>query len=91
MSDNTGYGLISIAVSSLILAIVVLIKRFNGLQFGTCCKIQFSTPRQPSPPSDPEQPVSDEIMETVIVPVVDNIIRRMSKDVGTHSDPIQPE
>ena len=84
MSDSTSYGLISVGVSSLLLALVVLIKRFNGLQFGTCCKISFSTPRQSNNelemPASSSNPVTNEIIETVIVPVVDNLIRKMSKD-----------
>lgn len=85
MSDNTSYGLISVGISSLLLALVVLIKRFNGLQFGTCCKISFSTPRPATneieiPATSSANPVTNEIIETVIVPVVDNLIRKMSKD-----------
>lgn len=86
MSDSTSYGLISVGVSSLLLALVVLIKRFNGLQFGTCCKISFSTPRQGQAnnelemPATSSNPVTNELIETVIVPVVDNLIRKMSKD-----------
>ena len=81
MSDSTSYGLISVGISSLLLALVVLIKRFNGLQFGTCCKISFSTPRpELEIPATSSNPVTNEIIETVIVPVVDNLIRKMSKD-----------
>jgi hypothetical protein len=72
------YGVLSVAVSSLILAIGILVKRFKGVQFGTCCKIQFATPRLS--PTDNPTPISNDMIENVIVPVIDDVIRNISKN-----------
>jgi len=72
------YGVLSVAVSSLILAIGILVKRFKGVQFGTCCKIQFATPRLS--PTDNPAPISNDVIESIIVPVVDDLLRNISKN-----------
>ncbi len=85
MTSPVEYGVLSVAVSSLIVALAVLVKRFRGVQFGTCCKIQFATPRV-SPTENPA-PISNDMIENVIVPVVDDLIRNISKNDKNENKP----
>ena len=82
--NNTEYGSLILAISSLIIALAVAIKRCKKLQLGTCCLISLR--ENSSPPAQAETQLSDienpgELVANAIMPVVDHVIRRLSHEV----------
>jgi hypothetical protein len=71
VSESATYGTLILACATIILAIAYVIRRCQGIQFGTCCKLSVS--QNPEPEHQTELP-------NVIIPVVNEIVRRISKD-----------
>lgn len=69
VSESATYGTLILACATLILAIAYTIRRCQGLQLGTCCKLSVSQPERP-----PELELSTLDM------VVDGIVRRLSRE-----------
>ena len=82
VSESATYGTLILACATLILAIAYVIRRCQGIQFGTCCKLSVS--QNPEPQTE---------LPNVIIPVVNEIVRRISKDnqANTAADSAEPE
>ena len=89
MTEATTYGTLIVAASTLVLAIAYVIRRCNGFQLGTCCKLTVGA--SPSPRNgvgDIEMPVpistrpmaGEGHIADAIIPVVSEIVRRLSRD-----------
>ena len=71
VSESATFGTLILACATLILAIAYVIRRCQGIQFGTCCKLSVSQANNPEPQTE---------LPNVIIPVVNEIVRRISKD-----------
>ena len=71
VSESATYGTLILACATLILAIAYVIRRCQGIQFGTCCKLSVSQAERNEPQTE---------LPNVIIPVVNEIVRRISKD-----------
>ena len=54
VSESATYGTLILACATLILAIAYVIRRCQGIQFGTCCKL--SVQAEPPALGEPEPP-----------------------------------
>jgi len=81
VSESATYGTLILACATLILAIAYVIRRCQGIQFGTCCKLSVS---QAEPPAlgEPEPPGLGVPESPGLAMVVNEIVRRISKDKG---------
>ena len=75
VSESATYGTLILACATLILAIAYVIRRCQGIQFGTCCKLSVSQNPEPPGLGEPESPG--------LAIVVNEIVRRISKDNNT--------
>jgi hypothetical protein len=73
--SSATYETLITAAATLLLALAYLIRRLNSCQFGTCCKLSIS--QNPEPPGLVEPQTE---LPNVIIPVVNEIVRRISKD-----------
>ena len=82
-SSATNATLITVA-ATLLLALAYFIRRLNSCQFGTCCKLSISQAERNEPQTE---------LPNVIIPVVNEIVRRISKDnhANTAADSAEPE
>ena len=62
------------AAATLLLALAYLIRRLNSCQISTCCKLSVSQAERNEPQTE---------LPNVIIPVVNEIVRRISKDNNT--------
>ena len=81
----TTYGTLIVAASTLVLAIAYVIRRCNGVQFGTCCKLSINSPNTTTPNGvgdiENARPMAGEgHIADAIIPVVSEIVRRLSRD-----------
>ena len=72
--SSATYATLITAAATLLLALAYLIRRLNSCQFGTCCKLSI----QAEPPAFGVEPQTE--LPNVIIPVVNEIVRRISKD-----------
>ena len=89
VSESATYGTLILACATLILAIAYVIRRCQGIQFGTCCKLSVSQAEppalgEPEPPAlgEPEPPGLGVPESPGLAMVVNEIVRRISKDKG---------
>ena len=68
VSESATYGTLILACATLILAIAYVIRRCQGIQFGTCCKLSV----QAEPPALGVETQSE--LPNVIIPVVNEIV-----------------
>ena len=69
VSESATYGTLILACATLILAIAYVIRRCQGIQFGTCCKLSVTQPERP-----PELELSN------LDAMLDRVVQRISRD-----------
>ena len=72
--SSATYATLITAAATLLLALAYLIRRLNSCQISTCCKLSVSQAERNEPQTE---------LPNVIIPVVNEIVRRISKDNNT--------